>query len=279
MVTPMKSQRGTNTVGKEHSGLASRPSGERLQKVLAGAGYGSRRQCEVLILAGRVEVDRKIVLELGTRADLATQEVRVDGESIRRQKCIYYLVNKPSGVVATGRDPSGRTRVIDLVPSQNHLFTVGRLDRTSEGLILVTNDGELSNRLAHPRYGVEKTYVVEVGGHLSAKELARLRRGIHLAEALAKVVRIKVKRVSKRTTTLELVLNEGHNREIRRMLARVGHKVLRLRRTALGPLRLGNLPTGATRSLTRDEVTMLRRLTDGTARRKSGKRQRQNSSK
>ena len=270
----MKSQRGTKTVGRRHFDSASRLNGERLQKVLSGAGYGSRRQCEELIVAGRVEIDRTVVLELGTRADPANQEIRVDGESIRRRKRIYYLVSKPPGVVSTSRDQSGRTRVIDLVPSQEHLFTVGRLDRSSEGLIVITNDGELSNRLAHPRYGVEKTYVVEVDGQLSAKQLARLRKGIHLAEALARVVRIKVKRVYKRTTSLEIVLNEGHNREIRRMLARVGHKVLRLRRTALGPLRLGNLPSGTARPFTREELRMVRKLTQGAARRKSGIRRR-----
>ena len=230
---------------------------ERLQKLLAVAGYGSRRKCEELILDGRVEVNRKIVDILGTRVDLQVQEIRVDGELLPRRKLVYYAVHKPSGVVSTSRDPAGRPRVIDLVPDGQHLFTVGRLDRSSEGLIVVTNDGELAQRLAHPRYEVEKTYSVDVAGHLSPRQLNRLRHGVHLAEAFAKAVRIQVKRTYTQTTQIEIVLNEGRNREIRRILARVGHKVLRLRRTALGSLRLGNLPKGAVRQLTRKEVTQL----------------------
>ena len=264
-----------NTADQFGSAASRRASGERLQKLLAMAGYGSRRKCEQLILAGRVEVDGQIIVELGTRADPKEQEVRVDGESIPRRKRVYYVVNKPSGVVSTNRDPSGRQRVIDLVPQGEHLFTVGRLDRSSEGLILVTNDGQLAQRLAHPRYRVEKTYLVEVGGHLSRTGLSRLRKGIHLSEALAKAVRVSVKRASKHTTLLEIVLNEGRNREIRRMLARAGHKVFRLRRTALGPLRLGSLPSGAYRSLTVNELRRLHHLTkESPAQRKSVKHRR-----
>ena len=235
---------------------------ERLQKLLATAGYGSRRQCEELILDGRVEVNRQIVDTLGTRVDLQVQEIRVDGELLPRRKLVYYVVHKPPGVVSTSRDPAGRPRVIDLVPDGQHLFTVGRLDRSSEGLIVVTNDGELAQRLAHPRYEVEKTYLVDVAGHLSPRQLNRLRHGVHLSEAFAKAVRIQVKRTYTQTTQIEIVLNEGRNREIRRVLARVGHKVLRLRRTALGSLRLGNLPKGAVRQLTRQEVTQLYGETD-----------------
>ena len=241
-------------------------TGERLQKLLAGSGYGSRRQCESLILEGRVEVDRKVVVELGTRADPSIQEIRVDGEAIPRLKLIYYLVNKPPGTVSTNRDPAGRSRVIDLVPGGDQLFTVGRLDRSSEGLILVTNDGELTHRLSHPRFGIEKTYVAEVHGQLTDQKLKQLRKGIHLSEAFAHVVRARVKRSSKNSTTLEIVLNEGRNREIRRMLARVGHKVVGLKRVALGPLKLGELPIGAYRQLTRDEVRALRRISSTTSR-------------
>ena len=149
----------------------SNPSEQRLQKALAAAGYGSRRSCEQLILAGRVEVDREVVIELGTRVDIKRQEIRVDGEVLARPKLVYYLVNKPTGVVCTNRDPGSRMRVIDLVPDGEQLFTVGRLDRSSEGLIIVTNDGDLSHRLAHPRFEVEKTYAVEVAGQLSQQEL------------------------------------------------------------------------------------------------------------
>ena len=250
--------------GRQHQQLESARTGERLQKILAGSGYGSRRQCEGLILEGRVEVDGKVVVELGTRADPSIQEIRLDGEAIPRLKLIYYLVNKPPGTVSTNRDPAGRSRVIDLVPGGDQLFTVGRLDRSSEGLVLVTNDGDLTYRLSHPRFGIEKTYVAEVHGQLTDQKLKQLRKGIHLSEAFAQVVGARVKRSSKNSTTLEIVLNEGRNREIRRMLARVGHKVVGLKRVALGPLKLGQLPIGAYRQLTRDEVRALRRVSSTT---------------
>jgi len=239
-------------------GTASPHTAERLQKILASAGFGSRRQCEELILAGRVDVDRQTVTELGARADLDTQEIRVDGAPLPQPRRVYFMVNKPTGVVSTNSDPSGRPRVIDLVNYEGRLFTVGRLDMSSEGLILVTNDGELANRLTHPRYGVEKTYQVEVAGTLDRKELEKLRRGVHLAEGFAKVVGVKVLRQYKQSTMLEIVLNEGRNREIRRLLARVGHKVQRLKRVAMGPLRMADLPSGAVRMLERDELRKLK---------------------
>ena len=232
---------------------------QRLQKVLAAAGAGSRRQCEELITAGRVEVDRRVVTELGTRVDPNRQEVRLDGTPLPRFKPAYYAVNKPSGVVSTNRDPSGRPRVIDLVPSTTlRLFTIGRLDAGSEGLILVTNDGELANRLAHPRYGVEKTYRVQVAGRPERAVLAQLRRGVRLAEAVARVENIQIKSHHKDSTILEMVLREGRNREIRRVLAKVGHKVQRLVRIAVGPVRLAKLPSGQSRPLTSKEVKALR---------------------
>ena len=237
----------------------------RLQKVLAAAGLGSRRQCEQLILEGRVEVDRRVVTELGTRVRADEQDIRVDGESLPKRRRVYYLLNKPPGVVSTNRDPAGRTRVIDLLPDEDRLFTVGRLDMSSEGLILVTNDGELANRLAHPRFGIEKTYRVYVAGTPTSDDLKSLRRGIHLAEATVRVENIRIKRRLKRGTMLEMVLAEGRNREIRRMLARLGHRVHRLQRIALGPLRLGELPKGSYRELTSRELKALRSASAGTS--------------
>jgi 23S rRNA pseudouridine2605 synthase len=233
---------------------------ERLQKILAAAGLGSRRQCEELILSGRVEVDRRVVTELGTKADPAHQEIRVDGVGLPRPRLVYFAVNKPPGIVSTSRDPAGRTRVIDLVPYRGRLFTVGRLDMSSEGLILVTNDGQLADRLTHPRYEVPKTYHVEVAGTLTPRHLERLRRGVHLAEGFARVVSAEVLRAYKQSTLLEIVLSEGRNREIRRILARVGHKVERLRRVAIGPLRLAELPPGEARPLAPHELRRLQRL-------------------
>jgi 23S rRNA pseudouridine2605 synthase len=240
------------------SSTDSAAGADRLQKVLAAAGLGSRRQCEELITTGRVEIDRKVVTELGTRVDPAQHEVRVDGTPLSRPKLAYYAVNKPSGVVSTSRDPSGRPRVIDLVASgHERLFAIGRLDLYSEGLILVTNDGDLANRLTHPRYGVAKTYRVTVAGTPTREVLDQLRHGVHLAEGLARAEHVSIKARHKESTVLEMVLREGKNREIRRILARVGHKVLRLTRIAVGPVRLGDLPSGASRRLTRDEVRSL----------------------
>jgi 23S rRNA pseudouridine2605 synthase len=239
---------------------APRPIGpQRLQKVLAAAGLGSRRQCEELITAGRVEVDRHVVVELGTRVDPDQQKIRVDGVPLTSARLVYYAVNKPVGVLCTNRDPSGRPRVLDLVPDQHaRLFTIGRLDLHSEGLILVTNDGELANRLTHPRYGVGKTYRVVVAGRPTRDVLAKLTAGVHLAEGLARAERVDIKSLRKDSAILEMVLREGKNREIRRVLARVGHKVERLTRIAVGPVRLADLPAGACRRLTREEIAALR---------------------
>jgi len=245
-----------STSHRSRSGTADEGS-ERLQKILAAAGLGSRRQCEELIAEGRVEVDRQVISELGAKADPSTQEIRVDGMPLPRPKHVYFVVNKPTGILSTNSDPSGRPRVIDLVDYTARLFTVGRLDMSSEGLILVTNDGELANQLTHPRYGVEKTYQVEVAGTLDRDELAKLRRGVHLAEGFARVVSAKVLRQYRQSTLLEIVLAEGRNREIRRILARIGHKVERLKRVALGPLRLADLPLGASRALTPEELRRL----------------------
>jgi 23S rRNA pseudouridine2605 synthase len=239
------------------------PAGpQRLQKVLAAAGLGSRRQCEDLITSGRVEIDRKMVTQLGTRVDPDRQEIRVDGQSLVLGRRVYYALNKPKGVVATNRDPSGRPRVIDLVPAHgSRLFAVGRLDLSSEGLILVTNDGELANRLTHPRYGVSKTYRVQVAGRPGPDVLAQLRRGVHLAEGMARAEQVEIRSHQKESTWLEMVLREGRNREIRRLLAHVGHKVLRLVRIAVGPVALGKLPPGACRRLMPEEVSQLRQAT------------------
>jgi 23S rRNA pseudouridine2605 synthase len=238
---------------------ASEP-GERLQKILAAAGLGSRRECEELIVTGRVEVDGRVADQLGTRVDPATQQIRVDGTPVRISRRVYFLVNKPAGVVTTNHDPSGRPRVIDLVQTDERVFAVGRLDRSSEGLILVTNDGELANHLTHPRYGVTKVYRVLVAGQPSAEVIQKLRKGVYLADGVAKVASIQVRRRELHSTELEIELKEGRNREIRRILARVGHKVMRLRRMSFGPLRVGTLPLGASRRLTGEEVRQLERV-------------------
>ncbi len=239
---------------------------QRLQKVLAQAGVGSRRDCEQLILDGRVTVDGKVVSTLGSKVDPHQHEVRLDGEVLSIQRHVYYAVNKPVGIVCTNDDPAGRPRVVDLLPDINErLFTVGRLDLSSEGLMLVTNDGELANRLAHPRYGVEKKYHALVAGVPEPGELEKLRQGVHLAEGIARVVSVRIKQQQKSCSLLEIVLAEGKNREIRRVLARAGHKVLRLKRVALGPLNLKELEPGEVRRLTNEEVRALREASQGSA--------------
>jgi 23S rRNA pseudouridine2605 synthase len=238
-------------------GLVSHP--QRLQKVLAAAGLGSRRKCEEFIVQGRVEVDRQIVTELGKKVDPHTQAIRVDGVPLKRSKRRYFAIHKPRGFVSTANDPSGRARVIDLIDSRERVFTIGRLDKESSGLILATNDGELANRLAHPRYQVEKTYHVTVAGSPGWDIIGKLRQGIVLSDGATKPKSVTIKKKLKQSTVLEIVLTEGHNREIRRMLARVGHKVLKLHRISIGPVRLGMLPVGAHRELTKDELARLQR--------------------
>jgi 23S rRNA pseudouridine2605 synthase len=241
-------------------GQESGDNRERLQKVLAAAGIASRRECEQLILEGRVEVDHQVVTELGKRVDPRRQEIRVDGEALPRPKLVYFAVNKPSGVVSTSSDPAGRPRVIDLLPPNSpRAYCVGRLDISTEGLILVTNDGELANGLTHPRHGVEKIYQVQVAGQVDRDVIAQLQRGMHLAEGFAHAKHVRIKSRRKRSTILEMVLDEGRNREVRRLLARVGHKVQRLKRVAVGPVRLGDLPVGAVRPLSRKEIQSLER--------------------
>lgn len=231
----------------------------RLQKVLAAAGFGSRRKCEELILAGRVMVDGKVVTELGTKVDPEKNEILVDGLPIKIPEPVYYAVYKPEGVVCTHRDPSRRLRVIDLVPETDaRLFFVGRLDLHSEGLMLVTNDGELALRLTHPRYGVPKVYRVLVAGVPEKKVLQKLVKGVHFADFVARAKHVRMLKKYKQSAVLEITLCEGHNREIRRMLARFGHKVYKLKRIAIGPLSLGKLKPGQYRVLTPKEVAALR---------------------
>jgi 23S rRNA pseudouridine2605 synthase len=237
---------------------------DRLQKVLAAAGIGSRRHCEEMILQGRVEVDGATVTELGVKVDPQRQKIYVDGEPLRHPRKVYYLVNKPPGVLSTNYDQSGRPRVIDLLPGfSGHLFTVGRLDQSSEGLILVTNDGELANRLTHPRYGVSKTYHALVAGEFTPSEAEVLTKGVRLAEGWAKAQQVKIRSQRGKSTLLEIVLTEGRNREIRRLLARVGHKVLRLKRVGMASIRLADLAPGEFRRLRTDELAALRQAARG----------------
>jgi 23S rRNA pseudouridine2605 synthase len=235
---------------------------ERLNKVLAHAGLGSRRHCEELIAAGRVSINGTTVRELGTKVE-PDQEIRVDGEPIHGERHVYWVVNKPRGYLCTNHDPAGRPLAIDLVPHvSQRVYTVGRLDEASEGLLLLTNDGELANRLMHPRFGVEKTYLVQVAGSPTPDDLRQLLKGVWLAEGHVRARSVKRMKKQGESTWLRIVLSEGRNREIRRMLARLGHKVMRLRRVAIGPVQLGKLAKGKARRVSEREVNDLRRAAE-----------------
>ena len=256
----------TQTDGQGESGqddeLARRlPAAEgiRLQRVLAAAGIGSRRACEELIEKGRVSVDGVTVRQQGMRVDPDSVVIRVDGERIStRADAAYVIVNKERGVVSTMSDDRGRPCVGDYVESMRaRLFHVGRLDADSEGLLLLTNDGELANRLVHPSYGVAKTYLATVAGPVARDLGRRLRAGVELDDGPASVDFFRVLDAASGQALIEVVLHEGRNHIVRRLLAEVGHPVARLVRTQMGPLQLGSLKAGRTRHLTRHEVGAL----------------------
>ena len=244
---------------------------ERLHKVLAHAGVGSRRHCEELMAAGRVSVDGRTVRELGTKV-APDQRISVDGQPIRAERHVYWLVNKPRGYLCTNYDPARRPLAIDLVPQvSQRVYTVGRLDEASEGLLLLTNDGDLANRLMHPRFGVEKTYLVQVAGSPSPDDLQQLLKGVWLSDGHVRARHVKRLKTQGGSTWLRIVLNEGKNREIRRMLARLGHKVLNLRRLALGPIQLKALAPGKARRLSPQEVALLKQAASRRADRETGR--------
>lgn len=244
----------------------------RLQRVMASAGIGSRRECELIIEEGRVEIDGQIVTKLGMKVDPDKQQIFVDAQRLVVQGLQYFILNKPAGVLSTSKDPSGRARVIDLINTDKRVYNVGRLDKASEGLILVTNDGELANRLTHPRYGIEKKYQVQVAGVPAPQELRKLEQGVYLAEGVARAAKVKFLKRAKNGCWLEMILDEGRNREIRRMLASIGHKVRVLKRVAIGPLKLGDLPIGAHRRLFPNELRALRRAASGEVKKRKPKK-------
>ena len=229
---------------------AALPQGERLQKVLAATGYGSRRVCEDLIAAGRVTVNGTVAI-LGRRVDPDVDRVEVDGAPIGvRPGLVYYLLNKPIGVITTARDTHGRPTVLEQVPREPRVFSVGRLDVDTEGLLLLTNDGQLANRIAHPSHGIEKEYLVEVdGGQASPGALRSLREGVELEDGITAPARVS----QPDPGVLRIVIHEGRNRQVRRMCEAVGHPVRRLVRTRIGPLVDRSLKPGQWRNLTADE--------------------------
>lgn len=230
----------------------------RLQKFLAEAGVGSRRTCETLIQQGRVTVNDRLVTELGTKVDPDADRVAVDSKPVAAERKLYIALNKPRGVFCTSHDTHGRKRALDLLPPDlPRLYTVGRLDADSEGLLLLTNDGSFSLRLTHPRYKRPKKYRVQVAGAWRAETTARLLKGIVSEGERLRTENIVSLDVSGESSELELIIREGRKRQIRRMMAAVGHRVQRLVRVAIGKLTLGNLKPGQWRYLTHEEVHQL----------------------
>lgn len=243
---------------------AALPGGERLQKVLAQRGWGSRRVCEEIIAAGRVTVNGEVAV-LGRRVDPEADSVEIDGVPLGvRPDLVYYALNKPAGVVTTAKDTHGRPIVTDLVPAEPRVYPVGRLDVDTEGLLLLTNDGELANRLAHPRHGVDKEYLAEVaGGEVRLGALRQLRDGVELDDGITAPARVS----QPAPGVLRIVIHEGRNRQVRRMCEAIGHPVTRLVRTRIGPLRDASLAPGAHRELTAAEVKALIEAAAGRPRR------------
>ncbi|MCB9856114.1 MAG: rRNA pseudouridine synthase [Phycisphaerales bacterium] len=237
---------------------------QRIQKILAAAGFGSRRACEEMVEDGRVSVDGRIVEHLPVVVDPAVNRITVDDKPIRVQKFVYFVLNKPKGYFCTNCDPDGRRRAVDLmVGIRERVFPVGRLDAESMGLLIMTNDGDLALKLTHPRFQTPKTYRAEVRGQPDTESLDKLRKGVWLADGRTGPAEIVVIHSSRKNSVLEITLREGRNREIRRMLARFGFPVTRLTRIKMGRISTKKLPLGSYRPLTDDEVKYLYRLADG----------------
>jgi pseudouridine synthase len=241
---------------------------ERLQRALARAGFGSRRSCEDLITAGRVKVNGTVAT-LGDKVDPATDQVRLDGAPVNLNPSVrYYAVHKPVGVVTTMLDPQGRPDLRSLLPDDDvRVFPVGRLDLDSEGLLLLTNDGALAERLTHPRYGVEKEYLAEVEGTPAPKHLAAIRRGVELDDGIATAKSARIVDARGGRGQIAIVMTEGRKREVRRLLDEVGLPVMRLVRVRIGPITLGRLKAGAIRELTAEEILALSKTAEKAERR------------
>lgn len=251
-----------------------------LRKFLAASGLDSRRKIEEYLTMERVTVDGDVVTEPSTRVHPGKQRICVDGERLKLEPKRYFLLNKPKGCLCTNRDPRGRLRAVDLVTVPGlRLFTVGRLDENSEGLLLVTNDGDLANKLAHPRYQVRRKYKVQVAGIPKRETLRELREGLYFKEGRFRLHGAKKLKTQGKSTFLEIEMREGQNREIRRLMARVGHKVIQLQRIEFGPLKLGRIVSGKFRPLKPPEVKALRQFAEELERQPMGSdRRRQHSS-
>ncbi|MFT3875147.1 MAG: pseudouridine synthase [Propioniciclava sp.] len=234
--------------------------GIRLQKVLAQAGIASRRAAEIMIEEGRIEVNGKLVTEQGRRVDPERDVIRIDGSRLPPpRRHVYAMMNKPRGVVSTMDDPEGRPTITDYLGryTRERVYHVGRLDTDTEGMLLLTNDGDFAQAMMHPRYELPKTYVAEVEGHIDAATLNRLRKGVRLEDGWVNPERVKLGPRTEKRSMVTIVLHEGRNRIVRRLFAAVGHPVRSLSRVQMGPVKMGQLRVGEVRDLTRDELGAL----------------------
>jgi 23S rRNA pseudouridine2605 synthase len=231
-----------------------RPQPQRIQRILAAAGVDSRRKCETLILEGAVTVNGKVINQLPAFANPLTDDIRVHGNRILKPEKRYFLLNKPKNVICTNADPQGRRRAIDLIDCRERIFCVGRLDSETTGAILLTNDSELANRLTHPRYKVPKTYEVRVEGRMESQDIEKLKKGVWLSEGKTAGAFVKVAQRSHTETILEVVINQGLNRQIRRSFARLGFKVRSLKRVMIGNLSIKGIPPGSYKELTEGQI-------------------------
>jgi len=235
---------------------------ERIQKILARAGVASRREAEQMVLEGRVRVNGKVIDQLGFKADPLKDHIKVDGKRLPRpEPKVTFLVHKPRGYLSTVKDPAGRPTVMDLVGKCKwRLYPLGRLDFDSEGLLLLTNDGDLAYHLSHPKFSIPRTYWAKVQEVPNERKLGLLKKGVRLEDGLARAHSVQLLRQKEKNSWIQLTVTEGRNHLVKRMLAAIGHPVLKLKRVGFGPLRLGNLPVGQYRALTEEEMEELKRL-------------------
>lgn len=234
---------------------------QRLQKILAAAGVASRRKCEELITEGGVRVNRRVVDELPAFADPDTDTITVRGKRIHRAQKVYFLLNKPKGVICTNSDPAGRKKAIDLIDCPLRIFCVGRLDADTTGAIILTNDSDLANRLTHPKYELPKTYEVKIRGRIEGASLEKLKKGVWLAEGRTGRAAVKVIRRTTTESLIQVTIRQGLNRQVRRTIARLGYKVKALKRTKIGNIGIKGLPLGSYKKLSKTQLTYLKKTT------------------
>lgn len=247
--------------GKRPPQVEKQGGRQRLQKILASAGIGSRRKCEELILEGSVTVNGTMVNELPAFADADHDDIRVDGQRIKQSKKVYYLLNKPKGVICTSADPMGRPKAVDLIDCSERIFCVGRLDANTTGAIILTNDSELTNRLTHPRYELPKTYQATIRGRMESEDIEKIKKGVWLSEGKTERAGVKVLRKTPEETLLEISIRQGLNRQVRRTFAHLGFKVKSLKRTQIGNIVLKGIAVGCYKPLTGAQIAYLKKTT------------------